>query len=92
MTVNNTLVQSLVAEGFRGRVMSVHQLSWGATAIGGILVGFLAQTLGAPWALTLGGLVTAVLVGALIGVNMEALGVGTRTGSGEVAEGVSSND
>ena len=27
MTVNNTMVQSLVAEDFRGRVMSVHQLS-----------------------------------------------------------------
>ena len=65
MTVNNTMVQSLVAEDFRGRVMSVHQLSWGATALGGMLIGFLAQLAGAPFALTLGGLITALFAGGL---------------------------
>lgn len=65
MTVNNTMVQSLVAEDFRGRVMSVHQLSWGATALGGMLIGFLAQLGGAPFALTLGGLITALFAGGL---------------------------
>ena len=59
LTINNTLVQSLVAEEFRGRVMSLHQLTWGATAVGGLLMGSLAQAVDAPFALVLGGLVTA---------------------------------
>ena len=46
--------------------MSVHQLSWGATALGGMLIGFLAQLAGAPFALTLGGLITALLAGGLV--------------------------
>ena len=66
ITVNNTMVQSLVAEEFRGRVTSVHQLSWGATALGGMLIGFLAQLVGAPFALTLGGLITALFAGGLV--------------------------
>ena len=57
--------QSLVAEDFRGRVMSVHQLNWGATALGGMLIGFLAQLGGAPFALTLAGLITALFAGGL---------------------------
>ena len=58
--------QSLVAEDFRGRVMSVHQLSWGATALGRVLNGFLAQLAGEPFALTLGGLITALFAGGLM--------------------------
>ena len=59
LTINNTIVQNLVAEEFRGRVMSLHQLTWGVTAIGGLLMGSLAQLVDAPFALLLGGLVTA---------------------------------
>jgi MFS family permease len=58
MTINNTLVQSLVAEDFRGRVMSLYQLTWGVTAVGGLLMGMLAQVVDASFALMLGGLVT----------------------------------
>ena len=61
--VNSTLIQSLVADEFRGRVMSIHQLGWGASAIGGLLMGFLAHSVNAPFALTLSGLVTAVAAG-----------------------------
>ena len=59
LTINNTIVQNLVAEEFRGRVMSLHQLTWGVTAIGGLLMGSLAQLVDAPFALLVGGLVTA---------------------------------
>ena len=64
-TVNNTLLQSIVDDEFRGRVMSIHQLGWGASAIGGLLMGFLAQTVDVPFALTVSGLVTASAAGAL---------------------------
>ena len=65
MTINGTLMQSIVTDEFRGRVMSIHQLGWGASAIGGLLMGFLAQSVSAPFALTLSGAITAVAAGAL---------------------------
>ena len=58
-TTNNTLAQSVVEDRYRGRVMSIHQLGWGASAVGGLLMGFLAETVDAPFALTLGGGVIA---------------------------------
>lgn len=64
-TVNNTLLQSIVDDEVRGRVMSIHQMGWGASAIGGLLLGFLAQTVDAPFALTFSGLVTASAAGSL---------------------------
>ena len=51
-----TLVQGLAADEFRGRVMSIYQFSWGATALGGLLMGGLAEIAGAPVALGLGGI------------------------------------
>ena len=63
-TINNTVLQSVVDDEFRGRVMSIHQLSWGASAIGGFLMGLLAQLLDPPFALTLSGLVTAAATAA----------------------------
>ena len=64
-TINNTLLQSTVSDDFRGRVMSIHQLGWGASALGGLLMGFLAHTVDAPFALTLCGTVTAASIAAL---------------------------
>ncbi len=65
-TMNTTVVQTLVDEEYRGRVMSINQLTWGASALGGLLMGFLAQEFDAPIAMTLGGAVAdlaTVLVG-----------------------------
>ena len=42
-TTNKILVQSMVEEKYRGRVMSVHQLTWGSTAFGGLIMGAIAQ-------------------------------------------------
>ena len=66
VTVNNALVQTLVTEEYRGRVMSIHQLTWGATAFGGLLMGFLAQTFDASFALMVGGIsitITTIVLG-----------------------------
>ncbi|MEE2687031.1 MAG: hypothetical protein VX921_02155, partial [Chloroflexota bacterium] len=60
MTVNNTLVQSLVRDEFRGRVMSIHQLSWGMTAVGGICIGIAADWFGTGMAISIFGLVVAM--------------------------------
>ena len=67
--MNTTLIQTLVEEQYRGRVMSLHQFTWGATALGGLLMGGLAQNFGAPLALTVGGFATAIataVVGATV--------------------------
>ena len=63
LTINNTMVQSQVDERYRGRVMSLHQFTWAASALGGFLMGALAQVATAPVALMAGGLITAIAVG-----------------------------
>tara|TARA_B100000579_G_scaffold434916_1_gene456953 strand:+ start:30527 stop:31753 length:1227 start_codon:yes stop_codon:yes gene_type:complete len=42
-TMGTTIIQSNVKEEFRGRIMSISQLSWGSVAIGAIIVGYLAE-------------------------------------------------
>ena len=64
-TVNNTLLQSIVDDEFRGRVMSIHQLGWGSSAIGGLLMGTLAQAFNAPFALSVSGVAVAIGATAL---------------------------
>ena len=64
-TINNTLVQSLVSDKFRGRVMSIHQLSWGSSAIGGLMMGTMTEGIGATTTLLICGITTATLVGIL---------------------------
>ena len=59
-TMNTTVVQTLVDEEFRGRVLSINQLTWGASALGGLLMGYLAQRFDAPFAMTLGGSIAIV--------------------------------
>ena len=68
-TMNTTMMQTLVDEQYRGRVMSLHQFTWGATALGGLLMGGLAQNFGAPLALTVGGLAT-VIATAVVGATV----------------------
>jgi len=59
-TMNVTLIQSLAADEYRGRVMSIHQFTWGAAALGSLLMGTLGQIAGVPLALGLAGVVIAV--------------------------------
>ena len=59
-TTSTTLALSLAADEFRGRVMSVHQLSWGATALGGLLMGGIAEWAGIAAAMGFGGLLVTV--------------------------------
>jgi MFS family permease len=76
-TINNTLLQSIVADKYRGRVSSIHQLGWGASALGGLSLGFLAQSMGAPFALAVSGGITAVAIGVLSGYVRRALKPGS---------------
>jgi MFS family permease len=57
----NTIVQTLVDEAYRGRVMSLYTMAFaGAMPLGGLAFGTVAGHLGAAWTVTLGGLGTLV--------------------------------
>ena len=73
-TINNTLLQSIVDDEFRGRVMSIHQLGWGSSAIGGLLMGSLAQAVSAPFALSVSGVAIALGATSLTVLAMKGRG------------------
>jgi len=56
MAATNTLLQMMVPDGFRGRVMSIYAMMFlGMAPLGGLLAGGLAHRLGAPLTVALGG-------------------------------------
>jgi len=62
---SNTILQTIVDDDKRGRVMSFYAASFlGMAPFGSLLMGFLASRLGAPLALTIGA--AGCLVGALV--------------------------
>jgi MFS family permease len=64
MAASNTIIQTLVPEDKRGRVMSYYTMAFvGMAPFGSLLAGSLAHILGAPWTVILNGL--AVILGAL---------------------------
>ena len=64
-TMAVTLVQTSSPDEFRGRMMSVEQLSWGATALGGLTMGGMTETWGFGPALSIGGIVLLVCTSVL---------------------------
>ena len=53
-TTLNTLLQTRVEDGFRGRVMALYTLTFfGLAPFGNLLIGFLGEKLGLGWAMTL---------------------------------------
>ena len=69
-TMNQTLVQTLVTPEYRGRIMGISQFTWGASSLGGLIMGALAQLYGAPFALTIGG---TLMFGAVLAVGVTLL-------------------
>ncbi|MFC1962939.1 MFS transporter [Chloroflexota bacterium] len=55
MITIHTLLQSLVPDALRGRVMGIYGLNWSLHPLGGLLQGTIAYFWGAPVAVTLGG-------------------------------------
>jgi MFS family permease len=65
MASSNTLIQSLVPDALRGRVMAVYSMMFmGMAPFGSLLAGTLAQQLHAPGTVALGGIVC--MAGALV--------------------------
>jgi MFS family permease len=65
MAATNTLIQMMVPNAFRGRVMSIYAMMFlGMAPLGGLLAGVLAHRLGAPVTVALGGLCCVACGGA----------------------------
>src|SRR6478735_7459581 len=73
MASSNTLIQSMVPDRLRGRVMSVYAMTFmGMAPLGSLLAGSLAHTLGAPMTVGLGGAV-AIVGAAVFGSKLPAI-------------------
>ena len=73
MASSNTLIQSMVPDRLRGRVMSVYAMTFmGMAPLGALLAGSLAHKLGAPMTVGIGGVVAMVGAG-LFGLKLPAL-------------------
>jgi MFS family permease len=70
---SNTVLQTLVEEDKRGRLMSFYTVAIvGIAPFGSLLEGLLAEHLGAPWTLVIGGSV-CVIGAALFATRLPAL-------------------
>jgi MFS family permease len=63
MASSNTLIQSMVPDRLRGRVMAFYAMTFmGMAPLGSLLAGSLAHNLGAQWTVFIGGV--AAVIGA----------------------------
>ncbi len=69
----NTIVQTIVEEDKRGRVVSLFATAYiGMTPFGNLLAGFLADRIGAPWTLILSGIL-CIAGGALFALHLPSI-------------------
>lgn len=61
LTTNQTILQLIVPDELRGRVMGIYMLSQGMMPLGGLLGGALAEVIGAPTAVALLGCMVCVM-------------------------------
>lgn len=65
MTATNTLIQTLVPDHLRGRIMSLYSIMFmGMAPLGSLLAGLLARYLGAPATVALSGLICLAAAGS----------------------------
>lgn len=73
MAASNTLIQSMVADHVRGRVMAVYSMMFmGMAPLGALAAGTLGGKIGAPWTVRLCG-VACVIVAAVFASQLKAL-------------------
>jgi MFS family permease len=90
MASSNTLIQAMVPDSLRGRVMSVYTMMFlGMAPFGGLLAGYAAGHIGAPVTVAIGGAV-CILAAAVFSWRLPALRVQARQLI--VAQGVAAGD
>jgi len=74
----NTLIQSMVPDALRGRVMAVYAMMFmGMSPIGALVQGTLAERIGAPYTLVMGGCIC--VAGAIVfNIRLPALRIVAR--------------
>lgn len=73
MASSNTLIQSMVPDELRGRVMSVYSMMFmGMGPLGALLAGSVAERIGAPYTVAAGGVIT-VIAATIFGLRLPAL-------------------
>jgi MFS family permease len=73
MASSNTLIQSMVPDKLRGRVMAVYSMMFmGMAPFGALLAGSVAHKIGAPWTVAMGGIIAAI-GGVIFGLRWPAL-------------------
>jgi MFS family permease len=78
MASSNTLIQSMVPDRLRGRVMSIYSMMFmGMAPIGALLAGGIAARISAPWTVAIGGM-GAVAGSILFGRNLPKIRVEAR--------------
>lgn len=94
MAASNTLIQSMVPDRLRGRVMAVYSMMFmGMAPLGALLAGAIAAPIGAPKTVAIGGLV-CIAGGLIFGGQLPRLRVRAREliVSQQVAAGLPSDD
>ncbi len=78
MASTNTLIQSMVPDRLRGRTMAVYSMMFlGMAPIGALLSGTVADRIGAPWTVALGG-IGAIIGAAIFARNLPKIRVEAR--------------
>jgi MFS family permease len=73
MASSNTLIQSMVPDELRGRVMAVYSMMFmGMGPLGALLAGSIADRVGAPYTVAAGGVIT-VIAAIIFGLRIPAL-------------------
>ncbi len=61
MASSNTLIQSMVPDQLRGRVMAVYSMMFmGMAPFGALTAGSIAHNIGAPWTVAIGGIISVI--------------------------------
>ena len=61
MTITNTTLQAMAPEEIRGRVISIYvMITFGIAPLGSLVAGWVAQSIGAPATLAIGGSLCAL--------------------------------
>jgi MFS family permease len=78
MSSTNTLIQSMVPDRLRGRTMAIYSMMFmGMAPLGALLAGVIANRIGAPWTVAIGG-ATAILAACAFGRYLPKIRVEAR--------------